>query len=100
MFPRLLVVCAVLTSLSGGVFAQTALPQTYSYTEDPAFPLAGPGIAKITRDGSKEVVEQTMPAGVMGRQKEYHGRIFYDFQAHKLYTQVMSDPGRPVEFKI
>jgi hypothetical protein len=70
-------------------------PQTYSFTQDPAFPIAGPAVVKITRDGSKEVVEQTMPAGFAGREKEYHGRLLYDFQAHKIYTQVLSDPGSP-----
>jgi hypothetical protein len=70
-------------------------PQTYSFTEDPGFPLAGPNVTKIFRDGSREVVEQTMPAGFGGREKEYRSHLLYDFQAHKLYTQVLSDPGVP-----
>jgi hypothetical protein len=71
------------------------VPQTYSFTEDPGFPLAGPNVTKIFRDGSREVVEQTMPAGFGGREKEYRSHLLYDFQAHKLYTQVLSDPGVP-----
>lgn len=74
--------------------AQVPTPQTYSYTEDPAIPIMGPAVAKIFRDGSKEVVDQIMPV-IPGRDKEYHGHLLYDFKAHTLYTQVVSDPGMP-----
>ena len=71
--------------------AQTAAPQTYSLTEDPGFAMMGPSVVKIVRDGSKEVVDQILPAGP-GRDKEYHSHRVYDFQAHVLYIQVVSDP--------
>lgn len=74
--------------------AQAPTPQTYSYIEDPAIPIMGPAVAKIFRDGSKEVVDQIMPV-IPGRDKEYHGHLLYDFKAHTLYTQVVSDPGMP-----
>lgn len=48
-------------------------------------------VVKITRDGSKEVVDQIMPAGP-GHEKEYHSHRVYDFQAHKLYLKILSDP--------
>jgi hypothetical protein len=74
--------------------AQTAgaAPQTYSLREDPGFSFAGPVVVKISRDGAKEVIEQIMPAAP-GRDKEFHSRLLYDFQAHKVYTQILSDPG-------
>ena len=75
--------------------AQGPTPLTYSLTEDPGIPLAGPQVVKIVRDGSKEVIEQIMPPIPGQREKEYHGRLLYDFQAHRLYTQVLSDPGMP-----
>ena len=71
--------------------AQGSAPQTYSFTEDPGFPLAGPNVVKVVRDGSKEMIEQTMPPG-SGRDKEYHSRRLYDFQAHKVYLKILSDP--------
>ena len=71
--------------------AQGPVPQTYSFTEDPGFPLAGPNVVKVVRDGSKETIEQTMPPGG-GRDKEYHSRRLYDFQAHKIYLKILSDP--------
>jgi hypothetical protein len=86
MFLRFLVPLA----LSGFAYSQT-----YSYIQDPGIPIMRTQVVKVYRDGSKELIEQTMPAGVMGREKEYHGRTFYDFQAHKLYVQVLSDPGAP-----
>jgi hypothetical protein len=70
------------------------VPTAYSLTEDPGIPLAGPQVVKIYRDGSKEVIDQTMPP-MQGRDKEYRGHLLYDFQAHRLYTQVLSDPGMP-----
>jgi hypothetical protein len=54
----------------------------------------GPSVVKISRDGSKEVVDQIMPVGP-GRAKEFHSHLLYDFQAHTLYTKVMSDPAVP-----
>ncbi len=42
--------------------AQGPVPQTYSFTEDPGFPMAGPNVVKVVRDGSK-AIEQTMPPG-------------------------------------
>jgi hypothetical protein len=74
--------------------AQGPAPQAYSITEDPAFSILGPSVVKVMRDGSKEVVDQIMPAGA-GRPKEYHGHLVYDFQAHTLYTTVASDPSTP-----
>src|SRR5579863_7190920 len=89
---------AMLTVISGwglsNLQAQEPTPETYSFTEDPAFPIMGPAVAKISRDGSKEVVDQTMPI-IPGRDKEYRGHLLYDFKAHTLYTQVLSDPGMP-----
>ena len=67
----------------------TRLPRTLGS------PLAGPQVVKIFRDGSKEVIEQMMPPIPGQRDKEYHGHLLYDFQAHRLYTQVLSDPGTP-----
>jgi hypothetical protein len=74
--------------------AQGSTPQAYSITEDPGFSILGPSVVKVMRDGSKEVVDQIMPAGA-GRPKEYHGHLVYDFQAHTLYTTVLSDSGIP-----
>jgi hypothetical protein len=54
----------------------------------------GPEVVKISRDGSKEAIDQIMPP-MPGRDKEYHGHLLYDFQAHRLYTTVMSDPSVP-----
>jgi hypothetical protein len=67
-------------------------PQTYSFTADPAFSIMGPNVIKVVRDGSKETVDQIMPV-IPGRDKEYHSRRLYDFQTHKLYLQILSDPG-------
>ena len=95
---RFIVLTPVLTLIFGWglsyLQAQGPTPQAYSITEDPGFALLGPSVVKISRDGSKEVVEQIMPVGP-GRDKEYHGHLLYDFQAHKLYTQVLSDPAVP-----
>lgn len=68
-------------------------PTTYTLTENPGFSIPGMGTSTVTviRDGSKEVVDQIMPPGP-GRDKEYHGHLLYDFQAHRLYTKVISDP--------
>jgi len=34
-------------------------------------------------------------AGRAGRDKEFHNHLLYDFQAHKLYIKVLSDPAVP-----
>ena len=96
MRQRFIVLLAVLTVISGlsGLRGQGPSPQTYSLTEDPGIPLAGPEVVKISRDGSKEAIDQIMPP-MPGRDKEYHGHLLYDFRAHRLYTQVVSDPGMP-----
>jgi hypothetical protein len=54
----------------------------------------GPTIVRIVRDGPKEAVDQILPVGP-GRTKEFHNHILYDFQAHKIYTKLMSDPSVP-----
>jgi len=99
MLSRFIVRSAILATISGLALSlaqsQTPAPQTYSYTQDPAFPIAGPAVVKITRDGPHVVVDQVMPAGFGGREKEYRGHLVYDLQAQKLYTQVLSDPGSP-----
>jgi hypothetical protein len=93
-----MILLAVLALMSGWglsrLQAQSPTPQTYSFTEDPALALLGPNVVKISRDGSREVVDQIMPAGP-GHDKEYHGHLVYDFQAHKLYTKVLSEPAVP-----
>jgi hypothetical protein len=97
MHLRLIVLVAVLTISRFGLSnlqAQAPAPQAYSITEDPGFAMLGPNVVKISRDGSKEVVDQIMPVGP-GRAKEYHGHLLYDFQAHRLYTKVVSDPAVP-----
>ena len=95
---RFIVLPVALTVISGWglshLQAQGATPQTYSLTEDPGIPIVGPEIVKISRDGSKEVIDQIMPPGP-GRNKEFHSHLLYDFQAHKLYTQIVSDPSVP-----
>jgi hypothetical protein len=94
----LVIQLAVLTVISGWgvsrVQAQGPAPTAYSITEDPGFALFGPSVVKVSRDGSKEVVDQIMPP-MQGRPKEFHSRLFYDLQAHRLYTQVVSDPATP-----
>jgi hypothetical protein len=74
--------------------AQAPVPQTYSYIQDPAISIMGPSIIKVVRDGAKEVVDQILPIGP-GRTKEFHNHILYDFQAHKIYTKLVSDPSVP-----
>lgn len=98
MRQRSIVILAVLTMISGWgltrLQAQGPTPQTYSLTEDPGFALFGPMVVKISRDGSKEAIDQIMPVGP-GRDKEFHSHLLYDFQAHRIYTQVLSDPAVP-----
>jgi hypothetical protein len=93
-----IVLLAVPTVISGwglsGLQAQGPAPQAYSLTEDPGFALLGPVVVKISRDGSKEAVDQIMPVGP-GRDKEYHSHRLYDFLAHRLYLKIVSDPSTP-----
>lgn len=82
--------------MSGGRLASSqapgSAPQTYSFTEDPAMSLMGTAmVVNISRDGSKEVIDQIMPAGP-GHDKEYHSHRVYDFQGHKIYLKILSDP--------
>src|ERR1700761_3125540 len=89
------VVAAVLLCGTGmPMMAQSGAPQTYSYVQDPGFPIMGPQVLTLMRDGSKEVIDQVMPV-MPGRDKEYRGHVVYDFAAHKDYTQVLRDPGAP-----
>jgi hypothetical protein len=98
---RFIVLLAVLTAISGwglaGLEAQVTqgtkspAPQTYSLTEDPGFALMGSNVVKIVRDGSRETIDQTMPP-MPGRDKEYRSHRLYDFQAHKIYLKILSDP--------
>lgn len=76
------------------MWAQDSALHVYSYTEDPAISIMGPTIVKIVRDGPKEAVDQIMAVGP-GRDKEFHNHILYDFQAHKIYTKLVSDPAVP-----
>ncbi|MGA2572519.1 MAG: hypothetical protein ABSF23_18580, partial [Terracidiphilus sp.] len=82
----------VLCAFAASLFPQA--PQTYSYTQDPAMSLMGPSIVKVVRDGPREAIDQILPVGP-GRTKEFHNHILYDFQAHKIYTQLVSDPSVP-----
>jgi plastocyanin len=80
-----------------GALASTLWPQTpraYSYTLDPAPNPLGASIVKLARDGPLEAVDQFLPPGP-GRDKEFHNHILYNFQAHKIYTQIVSDPSVP-----
>lgn len=99
MKQRVSVLLGGLLMISGlGLFrlrAQDATaPQAYSYTQDPALSIMGPTIVKLSRDGPKELVDQIIPAGP-GRDKEFHNRVLYDFQAHKIYTRIVSDASVP-----
>lgn len=95
---RLGVLLVVLAAIPGGqhsrLQAQGTAPQAYTITMDPGFAALGPSVVKISRDGSKEVIDQTIPPG-QGRDKEIHSHMVYDFKAHTLYTQVVSDPATP-----
>ena len=73
--------------------SQTQGAGAYSFTEDPAFGQEHGSVVRISRDGSKEVFDKIMP--LPGRHQELHSYQLYDFQTHKLYTKVLSDPGAP-----
>jgi hypothetical protein len=98
---RLIANLAVVTVISvcglASVQAQVAqatkapTPQTYSYTADPGFALMGPNVVTVVRDGSKETIDQVMPV-MPGRDKEYRSHRLYDFQDHKIYLKILSDP--------
>jgi hypothetical protein len=93
----LLSCCSMIwVAADGQLWAQaTATPQTYSFTEDPAFALApGPTVLKVSRDGDHEAVDETI-AGFPGHPKPQQYRIVYDFQAHKIYTKILSDSSVP-----
>lgn len=88
---------AAVVILGGLVSSPRAEPkprQTYSYVQDPAVSVMGPMVVKVVRDGPMEAVDQILPVGP-GRTKEFHSRVLYDFQAHKIYTVVVSDPSVP-----
>ena len=76
------------------VFPQTQIPKTYSYTLDTLFSFGGPAVIKVTRDGSKELIEQTM-VPMEGRPTEFRTRLLYDFDSHTLYTTIPSSPEVP-----
>jgi len=86
----------ILILLAGPVMlrAQTALPTTYSYSEDPALSIIAPTQVTLHRDGPKEFIEQVIPPSP-GRPTEFRSHILYDFQAHKIWTKVLSEPGTP-----
>ncbi len=84
----------VLGTFTSYLWPQTPAPQVYSYTQDPASSIMGPSIVKVARDGPKEAIDQILPVGP-GRAKEFHNHILYDFQAHKIYTKLISDPSVP-----
>jgi hypothetical protein len=54
----------------------------------------GSSIVKVARDGPREAIDQILPVGP-GRAKEFHNHILYDFQAHKIYAQIVTDPSAP-----
>jgi hypothetical protein len=83
-----------LVALTSALRPQNPVPHTYSYTMDPAPSIMGPSIVKIARDGPREAIDQILPVGP-GRAKEFHNHILYDFQAHKIYTRIVSDPSVP-----
>src|ERR1017187_10566679 len=99
MRQRFIVLLAVLTVISGWGLprsqAQGPAPQTYSLTEDPGWGAGEPHVVKLSRDGSKEVVEQIIPPGPGGPATEFRAHTLYDFQAHKMYYKILSDPSVP-----
>jgi len=84
----------VLAALPTPLLAQAPGPQTYSYVQDPAASILGRAIVKVARDGPREAIDQILPVGP-GRAKEFHNHLLYDFQAHKIYMQIVSDPSVP-----
>jgi hypothetical protein len=78
-----------------GINAQTpAAPQSYSFVHDPALALTGSMVVKVSRDGPMELVDQTSVASP-GQPNGFHARSLYDFQEHRIYTQVLSDAAVP-----
>ena len=63
----------------------TTLPRTYSF--EGSMPLIMPGLKVIVhRNGPIELVERIVP-GKEGEGPEYHDRVLYDFDGHKVYTR-------------
>ncbi len=60
----------------------SVVPDTYSFVSTNS--LAGTSMTvKVNRNGSKELIEQT--AGPQSG-SQFHARVLYDFQAHRIYT--------------
>ena len=76
------------------LYPQSPAPQSYSYTLDPAPNPLGVSVVKLARDGPLEAVDQFFAVGPDGS-KDFHNHVLYDFQAHKIYTQILSDPSVP-----
>jgi hypothetical protein len=55
-----------------------ALPQTYAFTATSN--MMGPMTITVNRNGTKELIELAGAAG------NFHVRVLYDFQAHRIYT--------------
>jgi len=87
-------VAVALGALPALPLAQAPDPQTYSYVQDPAASVLGRAIVKVARDGPREAIDQILPVGP-GRAKEFHAHHLYDFEAHKIYTRIVSDPSVP-----
>jgi hypothetical protein len=51
-------------------------------------------VIQVSRDGPMEVVDQSTAAS-KDQPNGFHTRILYDFHAHKMYTQVLSDAAVP-----
>ena len=64
---RVVILLAVIAVISGWGLSRAQVqgptPTVYSITEDPGFGIMGPLVIKLSRDGSKEVVDQFMAAG-------------------------------------
>ncbi len=84
----------VLGGLASSPRAEARPPQTYSYVQDPAAGVMGAMVVKVVRDGPLEAIDQFLPVGP-DRTKELHSRVLYDFRAHKIYSEVVSDLSVP-----
>jgi hypothetical protein len=56
-------------------------PETYSFTAT-ASTVSSPMSIKANRNGPREVIERA----TIGAPEKFHDRVWYDFQAHRLYT--------------
>jgi hypothetical protein len=92
-FPGLALV-AIFIAFAAPLRPQNAAPQAYSYTLDPAPNPLGTSTVKLARDGAKIAVDQFFAVGPDGS-KNFHNHVLYDLQAHKIYTQIASDPSVP-----